>query len=65
MVQDRYLLLLISDMQSRFIERRKISDEIIIANESIRHVKSKQKKSTVLKMDFEKVFDSVVRNTFP
>jgi hypothetical protein len=41
------------------VERRQILDGILIANELIDEAKQNNKKFNLLKVDFEKVYDSV------
>jgi hypothetical protein len=48
-----------SETQSTFVERRQILDGILIANELIDEAKQNNKKFNLLKVDFEKVYDSV------
>ncbi|GKV05161.1 hypothetical protein SLEP1_g17203 [Rubroshorea leprosula] len=50
---------LIGPHQSAFIERRQITDGIIILNEMLHEAKSSKKPVLIFKADFEKAFDSV------
>lgn len=45
--------------QTGFIEGQEILDGILIAKEAINFVKKARKKTTILKVDFVKAFDSV------
>lgn len=50
---------LISPNQTGFMKGRQISEGILITNEIIHSIKSNQSESIILKLDFEKAFDSV------
>lgn len=50
---------LISEYQSAFIQDRQINDCIMIINEEHTTLKSKKCRGLILKIDFEKAFDSV------
>ncbi|XP_038717989.1 uncharacterized protein LOC120011040 [Tripterygium wilfordii] len=53
------LSLVISDSQSGFIKGRQTMDSILMANEIVDHLKKKRKTGFLLKIDFEKAFDSI------
>lgn len=50
---------LISPNQTGFLKGRQISEGILISNEIIHSIKNKQSEGIILKLDFEKAFDSV------
>ena len=50
---------LVSEVQSGFIQGRQISDGIPVASEIIRSMQSKKCRGVILKLDFEKAFNSV------
>ncbi|XP_028052004.1 uncharacterized protein LOC114256537 [Camellia sinensis] len=50
---------IISEVQSAFLGGRNIMDEILIANEIVDGWKRSNKKGLVLKLDFEKAYDSI------
>lgn len=50
---------LISPNQTGFMKGRQISEDILITNEIIHSIKNKQSEGIILKLDFEKAFDSV------
>lgn len=50
---------LVSPNQTGFIKGRKISEGILITNEVVHSIKSEGVKGLILKLDFEKAFDSV------
>jgi hypothetical protein len=49
----------ISEVQTAFIHGRQVLDGILIANEVIDETKRLKKEIFLLKVDFEKVYDSV------
>ena len=50
---------LIDESQTAFVGNRQILDGVMIANESIRWLKQKKIPGTLIKLDFEKAYDSV------
>ena len=50
---------LIDESQSAFVGNRQILDGVMIANESIRWLKKKKIPGTLIKLDFEKAYDSI------
>lgn len=50
---------LIDDCQSAFIKDRQILDGVLIANESLKWLKRKKISGALLKLDFQKAYDSV------
>lgn len=50
---------LVSECQSAFIKGRQISDSVLIANEIVHGMKSGRIEGLILKIDFEKAFDSI------
>ena len=50
---------LIDESQSAFVMNRQILDGVLIANESLRWLKKKKIPGTLLKLDFQKAYDSV------
>lgn len=50
---------LISNTQSAFIANRNILDGVVVINEVVDYVKKKKEKAFILKVDFEKAYDSV------
>ncbi|XP_028069140.1 uncharacterized protein LOC114271723 [Camellia sinensis] len=50
---------IINESQSAFIGGRRILDGILVANEIVYGWKKKQKKGLILKLDFEKAYDSI------
>ena len=51
---------LIDESQSAFVMNRQILDGVLIANESLRWLKKKKKiPGTLIKLDFQKEYDSV------
>lgn len=50
---------IIRDVQSAFVGGRNIQDGILIANEVVDDWKKRKKKGLILKLDFEKAYDSV------
>lgn len=50
---------IISESQSAFKRGRSILDGVLVANEIVDEWKKKQKKGIVLKLDFEKAYDSI------
>lgn len=50
---------LINESQSAFVMKRQILDGVLIANESLKWLKNKKILEALLKLDFEKVCDSV------
>lgn len=50
---------LVGPTQSAFIHGRQISDSILIANEVIHSLQTKESAGVVLKIDFEKAFDNI------
>ena len=50
---------LIDESQTAFVGNRQILDGVMIANESIRWLKKKKIPGTLIKLDFEKAYDSV------
>ena len=50
---------LIDEFQSAFVMNRQILDGVLIANESIRWLKKKKIPGTLIKLDFQKAYDSV------
>ena len=50
---------LIDESQSAFVANRKILDGVLIANESIRWLKKRKIPGTLIKLDFQKEYDSV------
>ncbi|XP_028058453.1 uncharacterized protein LOC114262297 [Camellia sinensis] len=53
------LPMIISESQSTFIRGRNILDGVLVANEIVNDWKKKQKQGIVLKLDFEKPYDSM------
>lgn len=51
----------IGDYQNAFIKGRQILNGVFIANKIINHLKRKKPKGYLLKLDFHKAFDSVIR----
>lgn len=49
----------ISEEQYGFMPRKRISDAILITSEVIHFIKAKKCNGVILKLDFEKVFDTV------
>ncbi|WOH04087.1 hypothetical protein DCAR_0623493 [Daucus carota subsp. sativus] len=56
---NRVLSNLVSEVQSGFMQGRQISDGILLVSEIISSMKSKKCRGVILKLDFEKAFDSV------
>ena len=50
---------LVDESQSAFVMNRQILDGVLIANESIRWFKKKKIPGTLIKLDFQKAYDSV------
>ena len=50
---------LIDESQSAFVMNRQILDGVLIANESLRWLKKKKIPGTLIKLDFQKAYDSV------
>ena len=50
---------LIDESQSAFVGNRQILDGVLIANESLRWLKNKKIHGTLIKLDFQKAYDSV------
>lgn len=50
---------LIAEEHSAFIKGRQIADLILITNEVVHSIQNKQSKGLILKLDFEKAFDTV------
>ena len=50
---------LIDESQSAFVANRQILDGVLIANESIRWLKKRKIPGTLIKLDFQKAYDSV------
>ena len=50
---------LINESQSAFVVNRKILDGVLIANELIRWLKKRKIPETLIKLDFQKAYDSV------
>ena len=50
---------LIDESQTAFVGNRQILDGVMIANESIRWLKKRKIPGTLIKLDFEKAYDSV------
>ena len=50
---------LIDESQSAFVMNRQILDGVLIASESLRWLKKKQIPGTLIKLDFQKAYDSV------
>jgi hypothetical protein len=48
----------VSEAQSTFIKDRQILDWILVANEVVDDARRTKKKSVLLKVDFEKAYDS-------
>ena len=53
---------LIDESQSAFVGNRQILDGVLIANESIRWLKKKKIPGMLIKLDFQKAYDSVNRS---
>src|ERR1044072_1328035 len=49
----------IDDAQSAFVGGRNMLDSVVVANEIVHEAKSKRKSTLVLKVDFEKAYDTV------
>ena len=50
---------LIGETQSAFVEGRQILDGALIANEAVQWLKKKKKEGVLLKLDFEKAYDTI------
>ena len=50
---------LVDESQSAFLMKRQILDSVLIANESLRWLKKKKIPGTMIKLDFQKAYDSV------
>ncbi|XP_057528939.1 secreted RxLR effector protein 78-like [Amaranthus tricolor] len=50
---------LIDESQTAFVRNRQILDGVLIANESIRWLKKKKILGTLIKLDFQKAYDSI------
>ena len=50
---------LIDESQSAFVRNRQILDGVLIANESLRWLRKKKIPGTLIKLDFQKAYDSV------
>ena len=50
---------LIDESQRAFVMNRQMLDGVLIATESLRWLKKKKKPGTLLKLDFQKAYDSV------
>lgn len=50
---------IVADSQSVFVGSRNMLDGVVIANETIDFVKRNKKPSILLKVDFEKAYDSI------
>lgn len=50
---------LISSNQSAFLPKRNILDGVLIINEVVDYAKKEMKECLILKVDFEKVYDTV------
>lgn len=50
---------LISEVQTRFVKGRNITENIVITNEVVHSIRSKKFKGMIIKLDFAKAFDSV------
>ena len=55
----RVLGKLVSEVQTGFMQGRQISDGILLVSEIISSMRSKKCNGVILKLDFEKAFDSV------
>ena len=53
------MALLVDESQSAFVMNRQILDSVLIANESLRWLKKKHIPGTLLKLDFQRAYDSV------
>lgn len=51
--------LLISENQTTFVKNRQILDGVLIANELVDDAKKRRKKVVMLKVNFQKAYDSV------
>lgn len=52
----------IGDVQNAFIKGRFILDGVLVANETLDFVKRTRGKGMILKIDFEKAYDSINRD---
>lgn len=50
---------LIAEQQSAFVNGRQIADSILVTSEIVHSIQSNQTKGIILKLDFEKAFDTV------
>ncbi|XP_016173366.1 uncharacterized protein LOC107615862 [Arachis ipaensis] len=50
---------LVGETQSAFVKGRKIHDGALIACETVQWLKSRRKKATIIKLDFQKAYDRV------
>ena len=50
---------LIDESQSAFVMNRQILDGVLVANESLRWLKKKKIPGTLIKLDFQKAYDSI------
>ena len=53
------IALLIVESQIAFVMKRQILDGVLIANDSLRWLKKKKIAGTLIKLDFQKAYDSV------
>jgi len=55
----KVLAQLVGDVQSAFVEGRQILDGALIANEVVQWLKKKKKSGVLLKLDFQKAYDTI------